>query len=203
MVDEFAGNTVTDEKHMKELISRASFSLRAPYGSITEDRQRLCALCGTTNEEEFLKDPTGNRRFLPIRVIDTLNFELYNSIDKELLFYQAYKLYKDGYDFRMNRDDIEQLNNASFEMTYESSEEQLVKKYLAPAAPEDTPLYMSSSDIKQRLEMEGDTKLSLRKLGMVLKKLGFQQTRKNNIRCYEVVINPQSSLLDDGTPPPF
>src|ERR1700756_225503 len=36
---------------------------RAPYGRQAADHKRQCCFGGTTNEDEFLHDPTGARRF--------------------------------------------------------------------------------------------------------------------------------------------
>src|SRR5690606_37145442 len=40
---------------------------RKAYGKSTEEVPRRCILIGTTNDATYLKDPTGNRRFWPVR----------------------------------------------------------------------------------------------------------------------------------------
>ena len=39
---------------------------RTPFARRPEDRKRQCVFCGTSNDVNFLKDRTGNRRYLPI-----------------------------------------------------------------------------------------------------------------------------------------
>ena len=51
----------------KAFISRMSDDYRAPYAKRTERHPRRFVLIGTTNSKHFLNDPSGNRRFLPIR----------------------------------------------------------------------------------------------------------------------------------------
>lgn len=51
---------------VKQFITRTSDRYRAAYGRRAEDRKRRCVFFGTSNEDEFLSDITGNRRFLPI-----------------------------------------------------------------------------------------------------------------------------------------
>ena len=65
MDDEFGGKSKKENKRFKELTSKQMFSIRAPYGRVSEDLTRLAVLCGTTNDFNLLDDPTGNRRILP------------------------------------------------------------------------------------------------------------------------------------------
>jgi predicted P-loop ATPase len=52
---------------VKAFISRTSDDYRAPYAKRVEKHLRRFALIGTTNSNHFLSDPSGNRRFLPVR----------------------------------------------------------------------------------------------------------------------------------------
>lgn len=60
---ELDGMTRADVTRVKVFISEAVSRFRKPYGRKTESHPRRCALGGTTNEVEFLRDPTGSRRF--------------------------------------------------------------------------------------------------------------------------------------------
>ena len=48
---------------IKAFISRQVDKFRAPYGRRTEEYRRQCVFAATTNEDIFLKDRTGGRRF--------------------------------------------------------------------------------------------------------------------------------------------
>lgn len=53
---------------VKHFIAKQSDSYRAAYDRHVRTRARQCIFFGTTNNAEFLRDATGNRRFLPVDV---------------------------------------------------------------------------------------------------------------------------------------
>ena len=55
-----------DVETIKAFITSRVDTYRVPYGRRTEQRPRMCILCGTSNPTDFLTDRTENRRFLPI-----------------------------------------------------------------------------------------------------------------------------------------
>lgn len=63
---ELTGMTKTEMNAVKQFLSRCDDVYRAAYGRRTEKHPRQCIIVGTTNEQEFLKDYTGNRRFWPV-----------------------------------------------------------------------------------------------------------------------------------------
>lgn len=53
---------------IKAVVSAADDAARMAYGRHTTKRQRAFIFAATTNNAEYFKDTTGNRRFLPVRV---------------------------------------------------------------------------------------------------------------------------------------
>jgi len=51
---------------LKSFITSQTDSYRVPYAKRPQQMPRRCVLAGTTNQHEYLEDPTGNRRFLPV-----------------------------------------------------------------------------------------------------------------------------------------
>lgn len=58
----------TDVREMKSFLSRASDRARQAYARKALTVPRQCIFIGTTNEDTYLSDETGNRRFLPVKV---------------------------------------------------------------------------------------------------------------------------------------
>jgi putative DNA primase/helicase len=55
---------------IKRYVSSTQDRYRVAYGKRTENFPRQCIFFGTTNSRDFLRDPTGNRRFWPLDVHD-------------------------------------------------------------------------------------------------------------------------------------
>lgn len=181
--DEMSGKNKKEVARMKELISKQTFSLREPYGRNNVDLDRIATLCGSTNENDILHDPTGSRRFIPIRT-NSINFEKYNAVNKRELWLEAYSLYKSGFDWRLSKEDIDYMkpNNEQFE-SY-SLEYELITKYVQPGYS-----LMTATDIKVLLEEKTKQKLILEKIGREMIRAGYEKItqRINGMpkKCYK------------------
>ena len=65
---ELAGLKKADVESVKHFISKQSDQFRPAYARVPETFQRQCVFVATTNEVAFLRDSTGNRRFMPVDV---------------------------------------------------------------------------------------------------------------------------------------
>jgi predicted P-loop ATPase len=70
---------------------------------------RQTVFVGTTNQDQFLTDPTGNRRFLVIRVGEEVNV-IWIDANRDQLWAEAYAAYAAGEDYRFTRAEIAELN---------------------------------------------------------------------------------------------
>jgi hypothetical protein len=69
-VGELAGMRKAEAETIKLYISKQTDRFRPAYGRRLQEFPRQCIFIGTTNETQFLRDTTGNRRFW---VVDTPN----------------------------------------------------------------------------------------------------------------------------------
>lgn len=79
---------------VKAFITRQIDKVRPPYGRKQLELKRQCVFFGTTNAETFLRDETGNRRFVPIKV-GQLNFKALKE-EKEQLWAEAFFISRNG-----------------------------------------------------------------------------------------------------------
>lgn len=96
---EMAGLSKADSNKIKNFLSRREDIFRQPYGRRTEKYPRSCVFIGTSNQHEFLRDLTGNRRFWPVDVgIRKAKKSVWNDLPMEVdqLWAEAVFLWKVG-----------------------------------------------------------------------------------------------------------
>ena len=95
-MNELGGFTKADVRHIKAFISRRSDKVRLAYAKRAQEYHRQSILIGSTNDDVYLKDSTGGRRFLPVRCMvegeidtDRLIREVDQFWAEALVMYQA------------------------------------------------------------------------------------------------------------------
>ena len=67
-IAELAGMGRRDASTTKAMLSRQVDGARLAYGRARSERPRQCVFFGTVNDQQYLLDATGNRRFWPVSV---------------------------------------------------------------------------------------------------------------------------------------
>jgi putative DNA primase/helicase len=83
----------SDVETQKAFLTSTVDKYRAPYGRSILSYPRTCCFVGTTNEETFLHDLTGNRRFWPVRCGDVIDVERLRR-DLGQMYAEAYNRWK-------------------------------------------------------------------------------------------------------------
>lgn len=93
---ELASLRKAETDRIKQFITSKVDKFRPPYGASTIDSPRRCVLAGTCNPENdgYLKDRTGNRRYWPVLVehpdVDAI------ARDREFILAEAVKAFREG-----------------------------------------------------------------------------------------------------------
>jgi hypothetical protein len=199
--DEMSGKSKKEEKRMKELLSKAVITVREPYGRFSLDMKRIAVFCGTTNDQDILNDPTGNRRIIPVHII-SIDFDKINKIDRVSLIMEAYWMYKEGFKWEISGEAVKVLNDNTGYFEQPSPEYDLLTKfYRLPDLGANYPQFLTTTEIKSFIETRTQQKLSITKIGIELKKIGAERVAKKvngcTLRGYNLI---ESSLPVAGLP---
>ena len=139
-VGELAGMRKAEAETIKLFITKQRDRFRPAYGRRLQEYPRQCIFIGTTNETQFLRDTTGNRRFW---VVDTPNdpprdfWEELTPENIRLIWGEAVELFKKGEKLFLPKD-LEAVAREVQE-TYEEENPRagIIADYLDRLLPED------------------------------------------------------------------
>lgn len=139
-IAELSGLRNSDVNKVKHFVTKRIDRFRVSYGRRIEDFPRQCIFFGNTNEYDFLKGINGDRRFWPVKTLETT--PIY-SIDTDLtqdtinqLWAEAKHYFKEGEKLYLSKE----LEGEANEMQKEHSERDdrvgMVQAYLEKLLPE-------------------------------------------------------------------
>lgn len=94
-VAELSAMRKAESNDMKKFIARRIERYRPAYGREEVEEPRQCIFAGTTNEEGYLKDDTGNRRYLPLAARKRLDKDALVAC-RDQLWAEAVQMFRDG-----------------------------------------------------------------------------------------------------------
>lgn len=158
-VGELAAMSKSETSSIKMFLSKREDIYRPAYGRRAEVYPRRCVFAGTSNESEFLRDTTGNRRFLAVDVgIAEPTKSVWEDMPGEVdqIWAEAVAAYKAGAKLILSKE-ADGIAKEQQEAHRESSPyEGLVQMYLEKPIP-DNWYSLSLSEMKQY--MNGNLKV--------------------------------------------
>ncbi|TAA27653.1 virulence factor [Pseudoxanthomonas winnipegensis] len=109
-MDSFSKGDVTS---VKTAITRRVDKFRAPYERVPRSYRRECVFAGTTNEHQYLRDPTGGRRFLPVRTDGEARIEAIKAA-RDQLWAEAVQMFLAGFEWWLLPEDAAEQQAARY-----------------------------------------------------------------------------------------
>lgn len=150
---------------VKHFLTKQEDNYRSAYGRVTNAHKRQITFWSTTNRKDFLKDPTGNRRFNPI---DVRKEHVTKSVIKDLpgevdqIWAEAFELWRKGETLYLSKE-AEYIANKEQRRHSETDERTgLIENYLDARLPKnwneldiyERRDYLSTDKVKDGLERD-------------------------------------------------
>lgn len=122
-----------DIEATKHFLSKTEDIYRVAYGKRTSRFPRQCIFIGTSNEHEFLRDKTGNRRFWPVDIcIQEPTKDVFKDLDLELdqIWAEAVQLFKNHEPLYLSAEEEQEAKKQQDNHSEESAKAGLIEEYL-------------------------------------------------------------------------
>lgn len=165
---------------LKDFITREVVTVRRAYAKYDMVKPACASLIGTINSDGagFLRDTTGNRRFLTIRLA-RIDWSYTKELDVNQLWAQAVAMFRDGEPWRLTASERQMRDAINREYQTQNYLEVLFDK-LFIVDPERNDQWLTSDQIMDELEaagLKGSQNQNLKELKAYLHKLGARSTR--------------------------
>jgi hypothetical protein len=185
-LDELENLNRSEIGSLKEIITKTQIRMRKAYGHNNETMPRRASFAGSVNTAQFLNDSTGSRRFLCFE-LEGIKYQ--HDVDINMAFSQALFLFKSGFRFWFDQEEIKSITENNEQYQLHSPEEELLLTWFEPCPKEEATLFLNASQIAAKLSDR--TKLNLNdgtinKLGKALKKHNFIKISKKTGYVYAV-----------------
>lgn len=184
--EELDGMRPAELNQLKAMVTMPYVNERAAYGRNKERHPHIASFCGTGNNVQFLTDPTGNRRWLPFEV-SQIRDPHQHAIPYELVYSQAYALWKSGFCHWFSQEEIRVLNTHNSRFEVPNLEEDLIRTHFRKPFEGEAGIFVTAADILEQISSCLRYPLSPNKIGRIMAGLEFESIRYKGKRGYIAV----------------
>lgn len=188
-LDELENLNRSEIGSLKEIITKTQIRMRKAYGHNNETMPRRASFAGSVNTAQFLNDSTGSRRFLCFE-LEGIKYQ--HNVDINMAFSQALFLFKSGFRYWFDQEEIKNITENNEQYQLHSPEEELLLTWFEPCEREKANVFLNASQIAAKLAEKAKINITdgtINKLGKALKKHNFIRLKKNGIAVYALIEN--------------
>lgn len=195
--DEMDGRTYETEKTFKSIMSQKELTSRRKYDRRISTTKRRCSFAGSGNNLNVIREHQ-NRRIIPIE-IERLDYKKMEQVDYIDLFMEAYYLYKGGFKYSYQYEDMESLKHLYEDYVQKTDVDMILEEQILLPESDNDIHYISTLDLITtlfNLYPEFSKRINGVTIGKLLNNRGFKSLRrgKSKITYYEV--SKKSKLID-------
>lgn len=168
---------------LKGFFSTRVDKMRVPYGASVEEFPRRCVFVGTTNDDQYLGDDTGNRKYWTVACTYESQSTPRLRADRDQLLAEAVAAFRAGERWHFSYEEIHVTEREAEKRMIDVPVAIKVKEWWYKQAPVERPrsittmnAYEGALDAAPHTAKMGD----LRAIGHALKKMGFRRVREGS-----------------------
>ena len=177
----------SDINKLKAHITQEKDTVRRPFAAKNSKMLRRTIFAASVNEENFLVDETGNRRWWVISLAEKINVN--HGIDMQQVWRAAYDLWMSGDKSYLDYEEVDGLNEANkqFELA-DPYIEKIVEKF---DFNQDCDRWISPTIVLEMIGIMNPSRAEATKMGATLAKLGVKRKRTRTSAVYLMPILKQ------------
>jgi len=172
----------TGYDQLKNFFSSRIDKFRPPYGAAMEESPRRCVWVGSTNDESWLTDPTGNRKYWPVACEYTPGATEALRRDRDQLLAEAVAAFRAGEPWHFGYEEIPLTEAETEKRIVETPAGMLVRSWWYGLMKNQRPKSVTTLEVAKEIfpdrvlrdGPDGD----LMKIGHALKRMGFVKSRE-------------------------
>jgi len=160
-----------ETSQVKAFLTSRSDTFREPWGRTTKKHPRISIIVGTTNTDDFLSDPTGDRRYWVIPIQHRICLELLER-ERDVLWAAAVHAYKQGYQWELTDEEKAESSRRNKQFQSEDPWFSQVSLYL------DVHDQVRVTDVLREainLELSKQDRIAQMRIADILKQLGWEK----------------------------
>lgn len=163
----------TTDTTMRSFVTRRQDDFRPPYGRTVQWFPRQSIMVGTTNDERFLTDPAGNRRYWPVQVVRRIDVERIREL-RDQLWAEAGTLTNQGVQWHLTPAEEAELKRRHAKHFDSDPWEDAIRAWLSKSGDPPTTIEVAHGALGLDHIIRLDWKDS-RRIGRILTTLGYRR----------------------------
>ena len=154
LFDEISFGSNQKNEAFKYIVTSSRSNVRDAYAHFRETRERRASLVATTNEDRFIRDVQGNRRYLVVDLKGTVDLEAF-PLPYEGAYAQALYLLEHGFNPKPTQEESQLISNHNASYMEANDCEEAIQTFIAMPDGTNTEQALSAGDIVRELGLRG------------------------------------------------
>ena len=202
-LDELDAIRPSQHPALKQTLSKNKVNGRPIFGRAQADRPRYASFVATTNNPHPLTDGTGSRRYICLTIPDGQLIDNTGDIDYQQLYAQVlYELRELKAPYWFNNDEVARIQELNLDYMAKKNMMEMIEACFEKPEEGETGRMISTTEVlgiltKAFPSLKTMAGLSI-KLGLAMKKLGFEKSHPHNVAHYRVIQKTKPAMIKEA-----